>query len=131
MRPTDRDALEETLRRRRRALVREATEHETALRATGEERESELGDRAQEDQLDRVLGRLDDRERREIAEIDATFDRITAGTYGRCTRCDAAIDAGRLAALPATAFCIRCAARLEAAHAVTSEPADRAPANEE
>jgi RNA polymerase-binding protein DksA len=125
MKPSVGDAIEETLRRRRHALVHDATEHETALRAMGEQGEIELGDRAQEDQLDRVLSRLDDRERGAITEIDAALDRIAAGTYGRCARCHAAIGAGRLAALPAAALCIRCAARLEV------EPADRRPVNEE
>jgi RNA polymerase-binding protein DksA len=123
-----RATLEKTLRRRREVLVREATEHEAALRAIGEEGESELEDAAQDDQMDRILGLLDDRERREIADIDRTLDRLADGTYGRCTRCEEPIELDRLTALPETAVCVRCATALEAARAATS-PA-RAPAGE-
>jgi RNA polymerase-binding transcription factor DksA len=105
-----RDEVERILRRRRTELIREATGHETALR---EERESELEDGAQDQQLDRVLSRLDDHERREIREINAALDRIADGTYGRCIHCGRVIDIDRLAVLPETALCVRCAGALE------------------
>lgn len=113
-----RTALGEVLRRRRSALVREATERETALRASAEEGESELEESAQDEQSDLVLSRLDDRERHEIAEINAALDRLADGTYGGCTRCGAPIEVDRLAALPETPVCVRCAIALESAHAV-------------
>jgi len=63
--PTNvRDTLEKMLRRRRDVLLRQVIEQEAALRAIGEEGESELEDAAQDQQIDSVLGRLDDRERR-------------------------------------------------------------------
>jgi RNA polymerase-binding transcription factor DksA len=49
--------------------------------------------------------------RRQLAEIDAALVRLTDGSYGTCTRCGGAIAAGRLAARPAAATCIRCASR--------------------
>ncbi len=115
-----RGALEELLRRRRSALIREATERETALRANAGEGESEFEEGAQEEQSDGMLSRLDDRERHEIAEINAALDRLADGTYGRCTRCDAPIEIDRLAALPETALCLRCAIALEARHAAVA-----------
>jgi DnaK suppressor protein len=50
-----------------------------------------------------------DQARARLAEVGAALDRLDAGTYGRCTRCGAAIGADRLAARPAAATCIRCA----------------------
>jgi RNA polymerase-binding protein DksA len=115
-----RDEVEQILRRRRADLLRNAGACETALRGIAEERESELEEGAQEWQLDRVLSRLDDREREEITQINAALDRIADGTYGRCTRCDEAIGIDRLAALPETALCVRCAGALERAHATAA-----------
>ena len=108
------------LRRRRDVLIREAKVREAALRAIGEESESELEDAAQDEEMDRILGRLDDRERREIADINEALDRIADGTYGRCTRCDEPIELDRLVALPETAVCLRCASALEAARVAAS-----------
>jgi len=105
--------IETILKRRRAELLREATGRETALRAMADERASELEECAQGEQLDRVLTRLDDRERQEITEIDAALDRIAAGTYGRCGRCEEEIDAGRLLALPETELCVSCATEVE------------------
>src|SRR5690349_13345001 len=97
--PTNvRHRLEAMLRRRRDVLLREATERETALRAIGAEGESELEDAAQDSQMDRILGRLDDRERREIVDINAALDRLASETYGRCTRCREPIELDRMAA---------------------------------
>jgi len=127
--PTNvRDTLEKMLRRRRDVLLRQVIEQEAAVRAIGEEGESELEDAAQDQQIDHVLGRLDDRERREIAEVNGALDRLADGTYGRCTRCEEPIELDRLIALPETAVCVRCALALEAAKATSSPP--RAPAGE-
>jgi DnaK suppressor protein len=51
--------------------------------------------------VERAQGRL--------AEIDAALARVAAGTYGRCTRCGAAIGTERLQARPAAARCVTCA----------------------
>jgi DnaK suppressor protein len=48
--------------------------------------------------------------RQHLADIDAALGRLDAGRYGRCERCGAAIGPARLAARPAAATCITCAA---------------------
>jgi len=45
-----------------------------------------------------------------LAEIDAAEQRITNGTYGSCTACARPISRERLAVLPATPTCVKCAA---------------------
>ena len=45
-----------------------------------------------------------------LAEIDAALVRLEAGGYGSCARCGRPIGDDRLAALPATPLCVRCAA---------------------
>ena len=47
---------------------------------------------------------------RDLAETQAALERIEKGTYGRCESCGGAIGRQRLLALPATRFCIECAA---------------------
>lgn len=56
----------------------------------------------------RVAGLLD-RSRRHVASLEAATDRVTDGSYGYCDSCGAEIGRERLAALPATQFCIDCA----------------------
>jgi len=45
----------------------------------------------------------------QLAEIEAAFDRLAAGTYGVCERCAQPIPAARLQARPAARTCINCA----------------------
>jgi DnaK suppressor protein len=49
--------------------------------------------------------------RRHLEEIDAALERVADGSYGQCTSCGRPIGAARLAARPAAATCIDCAAR--------------------
>lgn len=46
-----------------------------------------------------------------LPRIRRALQRIEEGTYGRCARCGEEIPAGRLEAMPESAFCVRCAAR--------------------
>jgi DnaK suppressor protein len=46
-----------------------------------------------------------------IGEIDAALARIEAGTYGRCTRCQAEIPEERLELRPFAGTCVACSAR--------------------
>lgn len=45
--------------------------------------------------------------------IEAALERITGGTYGRCTECDGQITKARLNAIPYTPVCIKCAEQRE------------------
>jgi DnaK suppressor protein len=109
-----RQAFATRLRERRRALLREVAEAESDLGLLAEERESELEECAQEARMAQLLARLDDRERRELDEVDAALARLREGTYGRCCRCRRRIPIARLEALPATPHCIGCARAAEA-----------------
>ncbi|HKN60131.1 MAG TPA: TraR/DksA C4-type zinc finger protein [Candidatus Acidoferrales bacterium] len=52
-----------------------------------------------------------ERERRDLAEIEAALARIKAGEYGVCETCESPIREVRLQALPWARLCIRCADR--------------------
>ena len=44
-----------------------------------------------------------------LTEIDGALDRVHQGSYGACRDCGVPIGSERLAALPATTRCVRCA----------------------
>ncbi len=44
-----------------------------------------------------------------LAEVEGALDRLRAGSYGICARCDRAIDIERLRVLPWTKLCRICA----------------------
>jgi DnaK suppressor protein len=47
---------------------------------------------------------------RHLAEVDAALERVAAGRYGRCERCDGQIPDERLEARPVARTCVPCAA---------------------
>jgi RNA polymerase-binding transcription factor DksA len=49
----------------------------------------------------------------ELREIEAAFQRLERGTYGRCQACGRPIGDERLEAMPATRFCIEDQAKAE------------------
>jgi RNA polymerase-binding transcription factor DksA len=107
---TVRYALEQKLRRERARLWEEATAAESEIEVLAGQRESELEDAALQRQMVGDLSRFDLRSRHEIEEIDAALIRLADGRYGGCQTCGRRIAIARLAVLPATRFCVRCAA---------------------
>ncbi|HWP58406.1 MAG TPA: TraR/DksA family transcriptional regulator [Candidatus Acidoferrales bacterium] len=105
--------LEAELRRRRSALLQSVAGGDEDLRAVAEERESELEESAQKERLARLASSLKERDRRNLAGIDAALKRMAAGVYGKCERCGEDIGIGRLRALPMASLCIECASEKE------------------
>jgi DnaK suppressor protein len=52
--------------------------------------------------------RIRDRERKLLKKIDEALERMAAGTYGICERCEGEIPYKRLKARPVTTLCIEC-----------------------
>ena len=65
-------------------------------------------DEAMEGQLSVVDERGEERDRRELGEIEAALQRFDAGTYGDCAMCGEPIVFQRLLAQPAAARCADC-----------------------
>lgn len=55
------------------------------------------------------IGALVRQVRQHLAEVDAAFARLEAGSYGACERCGGPIGEERLDARPFARTCIRCA----------------------
>jgi len=73
-------------------------------RAAAERNPADAAAELEDRERDRVLlGQLD----RELRDVDDAIARLDRGEYGSCDVCGASIGAARLAALPATRFCVR------------------------
>jgi RNA polymerase-binding transcription factor DksA len=55
-----------------------------------------------------TLRQLVEEARQAVTGAETALERVEAGTYGRCERCDAPIGADRLEALPHATTCIDC-----------------------
>jgi DnaK suppressor protein len=93
----------------RRMLLQQVARVEDNLRWLGTNVEPEMEEEGQEENMARLLARLDDQETAELEAIDRALARIETGEYGRCTVCGDLISEGRLEALPAAETCLRCA----------------------
>jgi len=106
------------------SMTRDYSVFEAAMKA----RIAELNDRVEhiEDELDEtpnpkwdenaiehaedeVLEELGHSSQPELRAIKAALDRMEAGTYGVCVKCDNDISMERLTVLPHTPFCKECA----------------------
>ena len=121
-------ALSRLLRQQRSQFLKEFRRAEEGLELMAEERESELEEHAQEEQSALFLTRHDDQTLQAVNEIDAALQRIIDGAYGICEKCHKPIRLARLKALPATRFCIACAANSETAVGGTAVAEEARPA---
>lgn len=112
------EAMLEQLRNRlfdrRQEILQRLDNYGEALAYLEQSRPTEFSEEAQEEAAANSLKALDERERRELAEIVAALKRMDTGEYGVCERCEKKIGAARLNALPMVRFCIDCQKRLEA-----------------
>lgn len=107
------DDIREKLLERRAALFRTVAQVEDDLRWLDDDVEPEVEEEGQEENIARLLTRLDDRGKAEIEAIDAALARIAAGDYGRCEACGNPIAPARLAAVPTATKCVSCAQKRE------------------
>ncbi len=88
----------------RRSLELQLAEHEDIIR--------ELAPRAAPN-VDPIAWATTATTRRVVERIVAALERLSAGTYGRCVRCESAIVAGRLEILPYAETCVACQSQVE------------------
>jgi RNA polymerase-binding protein DksA len=104
------ESIRQTLLDRRAALFRKVAQVEDDLRWLDTDVEAEVEEEGQEENIARLLARLDDRGKAEIEAIDSTLARIAAGDYGHCNGCGKPIPSARLDAMPTAVTCVACAA---------------------
>jgi DnaK suppressor protein len=104
----DLERFKELLRSKRVALINNAKKtlnEDMALDANDLPDEMDL---ASSEYLQSFTFRLRGRERTFLAKIDRALQKIEAGTFGVCERCEEEISLKRLEARPETTLCIRC-----------------------
>lgn len=107
------EQLRQKLLAQRRVLFRKVADVEDDLRWLDTNVEPEIEEEGQEENMARLLARLDDRGKGEIEAIDRALARMASGDYGRCEVCGRAIPPARLQAMPEAETCVSCAERRE------------------
>ena len=95
-------------------LLRTAGITEEELGSLGEREVGAPVEDAARTEIQRILGRLDDREQAEFDEIDAALERLRAATFGLCEVCRGDIPIERLRAIPTARRCLTCQGAQEA-----------------
>ena len=87
---------------------------ELGVKVNGLAREERTGDDdlAQQSLDEFVSLRLNGLDYHLLRQVDEALDRIEAGDYGVCQRCEEAIPAKRLDAVPWAKYCVRCQERV-------------------
>jgi RNA polymerase-binding transcription factor DksA len=98
--------IKANLEERLRKLTERAVEIDDDLRQPGDDDWSE---QAIESADDETLEGLANATMDEIRQIQAALTQIKAGKYGICVGCGGAIARKRLAALPSSTRCVKCA----------------------
>jgi DnaK suppressor protein len=75
--------------------------------------EQEFSEEAARRAAAQLLAGFEDRERREIDEIEAATARLATGDFGLCESCGAAVPLSRLRAVPWARHCLSCQKREE------------------
>jgi RNA polymerase-binding protein DksA len=110
---SDVNAIRERLLTRRRELLRRVAQFEDELRWLDAHQSAEIEEESQEQNIARLLARLDDRSAAEIDQIDRALQRLADGDYFDCEACGEPITPERLQALPTATLCIIDAERQE------------------
>jgi DnaK suppressor protein len=103
------DDIRKKLLAQRRNLFRQVAQTEDELLWLETDVESEVEERGQEENMVRLLDRLDGRAKAEIEAIDRALVKLETAQYGRCEQCGKDIPRSRQEALPAVALCMACA----------------------
>jgi RNA polymerase-binding transcription factor DksA len=98
--------LRQSLNARLTELLQRASEIEDTLSDPGDPDWQENAQTVEDDETLATVGSLT---KQEIQDIRLTLNRIENGTWGTCVSCGQAIDPERLAELPTTCHCSRCA----------------------
>ena len=97
-----------------RRHARQVSDEQANAIAVADDGAKESADLALRDVIAELSLKLGDRESQMIADIDQALLRIKEGSYGKCVRCNKAIDDRRLEALPTARYDATCQAAIEA-----------------
>ncbi len=93
---------------RREGLVGQVQEAEAYSRERDSEATQDPADMAANAYTKELLVSMSDNDRQLLNLIDESLERIEAGNYGKCVRCESALPEKRLEALPWARHCMPC-----------------------
>jgi DnaK suppressor protein len=93
---------------RREGLVGQVQEAEAYSRERDSEATQDPADMAANAYTKELLVSMSDNDRQLLNLIDESLERIEAGSYGKCVRCESPLPEKRLEALPWARHCITC-----------------------
>ncbi len=109
----DTDKFRTRLEARRQELATRASRAASDLRREHEPLSADFSEQAVQRENDEVLQGISDAAHDELLLIDRALRRVKSGDYLECSRCNAAIGASRLEAVPYTDLCADCARRIQ------------------
>lgn len=108
MKHVDMDKYRELLLAKRVELMDRVRTSRDSETEEGTAEAPDLGDRALSTLSREMLYSLSAGERETLRLIDQSLDRMSDGSYGKCTNCGREIQTGRLTAVPWARHCIEC-----------------------
>jgi RNA polymerase-binding protein DksA len=103
-----------------RADVHAAEQERRVGAAEGAQEVADWKDEVTRGQQAALSGQQEERDRREMGQVEAALRRLDTGTYGDCEGCGEPIPLPRLLVQPAATRCAACQAKLEAKPSQTS-----------
>ncbi len=103
----------EQLLEMRREVLRNVQNAQAASREIGQDGVSDIGDMSAVTYHREVLLNLGEVQRQKMRDIDAALERMQAGLYGICSRCEEPIPPQRLVVRPFSRFCVDCKTEIE------------------
>lgn len=113
MDPEEIEQARQRLLRMRQELLDDAARSYAESQNLGKDGVPDIGDMSSNSYNQEVLMNLSNAQRRAAADIDAALERITAGVYGLCARCEEEISARRMEVRPFSRYCIECKSEVE------------------
>jgi DnaK suppressor protein len=97
----------------REGLLEDAARAYAESQTLGKDGVPDIGDMSSNSYHQEVLMSLSNAQRRSAAEIDAALERIDAGVYGLCARCEEEIPPRRMEVRPFSRYCVECKSEVE------------------
>ena len=102
-------AIRQTLTAARESIVERQTKMASHVERRTEPLPADFSEQATEVLNEETIEQLSAQLALELRQVNAALAKLDAGSYGVCESCGEVIESGRLEALPATQFCLKCA----------------------
>jgi DnaK suppressor protein len=97
----------------RKEMLDDAARAYAESQTLGKDGVPDIGDMSSNSYNQEVLMSLSNAQLRAAADIDAALERIDAGEYGNCARCEEEIPARRMEVRPFSRYCVECKSEVE------------------